>query len=366
LPPVFYGVTVLGLERYLGKKYTRGVEQVCVGDTGPLFQGSVRLKDAVSGNVNHYLQQQRMLSLGVKATVWVTTAAGVVLYPAPVDIDNSSLLSPDDPIEIATENYSFLSEGLSVAVDVKLGFGRLLSNIILGIYLLLTIIVLYIVYMAGIRKTEETEAEMNENLQRLEMQAEEYSARLSELRADREQLEKSLQTERQKAGSNEAELFDEIVELDEKLSQNLLLQEEQEREIKDLTEQIRSYETRHRKAIAPKGKESDFVTKRFSALYKNLSIHERAIEGFCGLPEEVKIKAEEIVHRLNEAPDQVPIKRKVFSGKGRKTVLEVLFSYNGRLYFRHSKDQQVQVLVIGNKNSQSRDLEFIDKISRSR
>jgi hypothetical protein len=352
------------LEHYLGKKYTRGVEQVCVGDTGPLFQGSVRLKDTVNGNVNHYLQQQRILSMGVKATVWVTTAAGVVLYPASVDIDDSALLLPDEAIEIASENYSFLSDGLSVTVDVKLGFGRLLSNIVLGSYLLLTVVVLYIVFRAGIRKTEEAEAEMNENLQRLEMQASEYSMRLSELRADREQLEKSLQAERQKAGSNEADLFDEIVALDEKLSQNLLLQEEQEKEIKALTEQIDAYETRHRKASAPKGKEADFVSKRFGALYKNLIVHDRAVEGFCGLPEEVKIKAEEIIHRLNEAPDQVPIKRKVFSGKGRKTVLEVLFSYNGRLYFRRSKDQQVQVLAIGNKNSQSRDLDFIDKISR--
>jgi hypothetical protein len=34
------------------------------------------------------------------------------------------------------------------------------------------------------------------------------------------------------------------------------------------------------------------------------------------------------------------------------------------LYFTWSKDQQVQVLTIGNKNTQARDLEFIDKISR--
>jgi hypothetical protein len=364
LPPVCYGVTVQALEYYLGKKYTRGIEQVCVGDTEPLFRGSIRLKDAVGANINRYLHQQRFLSIGVRATVWVTTAAGVVLYPAPVDVDDSALLLPDEAMEVASENYSLLSDGLLVTVDVELGFGRLLSNIILGSYLLLTVMVLYGVYRAGIRKTEATEAEMNENLRRLEMQAEEFSTRLSALRADREQLEKALQAERQKAGSNEADLFDEIVELDEKLSQNLLLQQEQEKEIKTLTDQIHAYESRRKKPGVSKGKEIDLAAKRFGALYKNLSLHERAVEGFCGLPEEMKIKAEEIVHRLNEAPDQVPIKRKVFSGKGHKTVLEVLFSYNGRLYFRRSKDLQVEVLAIGNKNSQPRDLEFIDKISR--
>ena len=83
-----------------------------------------------------------------------------------------------------------------------------------------------------------------------------------------------------------------------------------------------------------------------------------------GLTEEMKIKGEEIIHRLNEAPDQVPIKRKVFSRKGRETVWEVLFAYNGRLYFRNSKDKGIELLAVGNKNTQSRDLEFIDKISR--
>ena len=78
----------------------------------------------------------------------------------------------------------------------------------------------------------------------------------------------------------------------------------------------------------------------------------------------MKIRGEEIIHRLNEAPDQVPIKRKVFSPKGREAVWEVLFSYNGRLYFRKSRDKRIEVLAVGNKNTQTRDLEFIDKISR--
>jgi hypothetical protein len=371
LPPVCYGITVQGLEYYLGKKYTRGIEQVCVGDTGPLFQGSIRLKDAVSANINTYLQQQRLLSLGVRATVWVTSGAGIVLYPAPVDVGDTIPLLPDKAIEVASDNYALLSDGLSASVDVELGFGRLLSNTILGGYLFLAVIILSGMYRTGIKKTEEEHAEMNESLQRLQMQAEEYSIRLSQLKTDRERaaterdrLEKVLDAERRKAGSNEAELFDEIVALDEKLTQNLRLQQEQQEEISILNEKIRTYDAQYRKARAPKGKETDLITKRFGALYKNLSVHERAVAGYSVLPEEMKIKAEEVIHRLNEAPEQVTIKRKVFSGKGRETVLEVLFAYNGRLYFRRSKDQQVQVLAIGNKNSQSRDLEFIDKISR--
>jgi hypothetical protein len=39
-------------------------------------------------------------------------------------------------------------------------------------------------------------------------------------------------------------------------------------------------------------------------------------------------------------------------------VLEVLFGYKGRLYFRNTRDKQVEVLAIGTKNTQSRELEF--------
>lgn len=371
LPPVCYGFTIQGLEYYLGRKYTRDVEQVCVGDTSPLLQGSVRLKDAVAANVDRYLQQQRLISMGVRATVWVTTGGRVVLYPAPVETADSTPPLPNEALEIASDNYSLLRDGLLVTVDVELEFGRLLPNLILGLYILLALLILYSVYRAGFRKSEAEEAELNESLQRLQAQAEEFSRRLGELKTDhervsleRDRLEKTLDDERQKAGSNEADLFDEVVALDEKLAQNLLLQQQQEEEIKALSEKIGTYEAQYRKAPAPKGKETEVIAKRFVALYKNISVHERAVEGFASFPEEMKIKAEEVVHRLNEAPDQVPIKRKVFSGKGRETVLEVLFSYNGRLYFRRNRDQRIEVLAVGTKNTQSKDLQFIDKISR--
>jgi chromosome segregation ATPase len=227
------------------------------------------------------------------------------------------------------------------------------------------------VYRSGVRKSEQQEAALNEELQRLLMQEQAFSERLGVLKAnhdrvssERDQLEKTLESEREKAGSSEAELFDEIVQLDEKLTQNLQLQQQQEQEIKALSEKISAYEADRNKTRSSKGRETDLLAKRFTALYKNITVHDRALEGFSALTEDMKIKCEEVVHRLNEAPDQVTVKRKVFSGKGHGTVLEVLFSYNGRLYFRRNREHQIELLTVGNKNTQTRDLEFIDKISR--
>ena len=77
------------------------------------------------------------------------------------------------------------------------------------------------------------------------------------------------------------------------------------------------------------------------------------------MPENLKIKVEEIIHQLNDDPSKVPIKRKVFGRKNRQTVLEVVFGYKGRLYYRKTKEQRIEVLTIGTKNNQMRDLEFL-------
>jgi hypothetical protein len=72
----------------------------------------------------------------------------------------------------------------------------------------------------------------------------------------------------------------------------------------------------------------------------------------------MRLKAEEVIHQLNAAPDLVVVKRKVFGKKNRETVLEVVFAYKGRLYFRR-REGRVDVVAIGTKNTQERELEFL-------
>ena len=45
-----------------------------------------------------------------------------------------------------------------------------------------------------------------------------------------------------------------------------------------------------------------------------------------------------------------------------KTLFEVIFAYKGRLYFRKAKDNRIEVLTVGTKNTQVKDLEFLDNI----
>ncbi|MFW5989285.1 MAG: hypothetical protein ACOCPQ_03530, partial [Desulfosudaceae bacterium] len=94
----------------------------------------------------------------------------------------------------------------------------------------------------------------------------------------------------------------------------------------------------------------------------NVALHERALDNFFDLTDDMRIKAEEVIKQLDTDTALVDIKRKVDLKKGREKVFEIIFSYNGRLYFRNRNDGRVEVLTIGTKNSQSRDLSFLNNL----
>ena len=108
-------------------------------------------------------------------------------------------------------------------------------------------------------------------------------------------------------------------------------------------------------------KAADGLRKRMETLYKNTTFSGRALAGLTELPEPMQIKAEEVIHQLNAHADDVPIKRKLFRSKGKATVFEIVFAHKGRLYFRRNKARRVDILAVGTKNTQERDLAYLDR-----
>jgi len=350
------------LEHYLNDKYLRETENIYLGDTRTLFDGTVRLKDAVTENIDRYLQKKTLLSWGVKAQVTVTTKRGTIMYPAIFE-DESSIHLPD-PMQTAADNYKLMQEGLLVDLDLKVEHNTLLSNVILICYIFISLLILNIYYRSGLKKARLEELEKEKEINRLLDLEEKYGTSLTNLEKEKKELiseydlmKRELENEKKRASSNEEEMIEEIVALDEKINKNLARQKEQQEEISALQEKL----NRHDKG-KPKIKASEVAKKRFNAIYKNLSIQEKAISGFIDLTDNMKIKAEEVIHQLNQNSTLVPIKRKVFGKKGRETVLEVIFAYKGRLYFRRLKDNRIEILAIGTKNVQARDLEFLDNL----
>ena len=367
LPPVLYIFSVQSLERNFKSRYLNDIENIYLGDTRPLFEGSVRLKDDINRNINRYLQNNVLISLGVKVIVTVTSKKGTILYPASVN-NNTSIL-PNNPIQIASDNYRLMEEGLVVDVDVVIEPNTVLANIILCVYIFISIVVLSFYYWSGLKKVRKEETEKNSELSRLKEREINYAENLKAMMQDKKSLgfeikkiQKQLKKETIKASKNEDEMIKEIVLLENKVMNKIELLNDKEKEIDELKENIKRLEKEGRKESKQKIKFYHSVRKRFKTLYKNISIDQKAIMGFLDLTEDMKIKSEEIIHKLNENPKLVPVKRKVFSKKGRSSVQEAIFAYNGRLYFRANKQSRIEILSIGTKNTQVKGLEYLDNI----
>lgn len=368
LPPVLYIFSVQSVERHLRNRFANEIEDIYLGNTRSLFEGSVRLKDAINRNINRYLQSKALIPLGVKVTISVTSKQNTILYPAVVDEKDVSLL-PNDSMQIASDNYKLMNEGLAVNVDLVVEHNTLLTNGILGFYIFASILVLSFYYWRGVKKTREAEMEKDSEIFRLKEIELNRSDNLKALMKDKKiliseikKIEKQLKKEKINASKNEDEMIKEIVALEEKINKKIGLLNERQEEIDALKEKIKLFEKEIRKESKQKTKIYNSTLKRFKTLYKNISIDKRAIIGFIDLTEDMKIKSEEIIHKLNENPKLVPIKRKVFSKKSRAAVQEVIFSYNGRLYFRATKQGMIEILTIGTKNTQTKDLEYLDSI----
>ncbi|RLC29604.1 MAG: hypothetical protein DRH32_07085, partial [Deltaproteobacteria bacterium] len=71
--------------------------------------------------------------------------------------------------------------------------------------------------------------------------------------------------------------------------------------------------------------------------------------------------AEEVIKQLDSG-GRVDIKRKVELKKSSEKVFEAIFAYSGRLYYRNLSDGRIEILVIGTKNSQVKDLSFLETL----
>jgi len=369
-PPLLFILTVeavqgVFLDTYLAGKMTRGLENALVGDVRPLLDGSVRIEEQLQENVRQFLSGKPAVILGVEPEVTVLTRRGTILYPPPLDFRGELMIT--EPVQRAARNLERMEEGLVVRLSLRLNYVSWLSLLILLPYLAVSLFLLRRQYRLGLRQARETEAENARRIAELSELEAGHQKNLVQLGRDRDELmsgfgriKQTLEREKEKAMKNEDLMIEEIVGLEEKLRKNLALQEEQKEEIAHLKEQIQGFE--QSKGGRSASRRDAMLGKRLRALYKNIAIHDRAVDGYIALSEEMRIKGEEVIHQLNEDPSLVTIKRKVFGKKGRQTVLEVVYGYKGRLYFRKTGEGRIEVLVVGTKNSQQKDLEFLNNL----
>lgn len=365
-PPVFYLGAVQSLERYLTNVYKIEIEDIYTGDTRLLFDGSMRLKDAVNNNIDNYLQSRALIPWGVKPNVNVTTKKGVIIYPS---FEEEDSLLPPTRKQIASENYKLMKEGMKVQVDVSLERSSFLVISIFSLFLLISILILTYYYRVGAMKAQMEYSHKEEEINRLIELEKINKERMAALGSEKEflsnefkRIKNLLEDSRIKSRKNENDMIDEIIELENKIDRIHSLYDGQQEENRELKEIISKYEKGELKTGKQREKASKHFAKRLKTVYKDIFFHQKAIYGFTDLTDEMRIKAEEIIRQIDEKPDLIKIKRKVVTKKDTEAIFEVTFSHRGRIYFRKNQGGKTKILSIGTKNTQDKDLTFLNTL----
>ena len=374
MPPICYILTLQMLEGYFQKRETSKLSQLLIKNHEALYEGRYTIKEEINRNIGQYLSQSLKYSLGVRTDILVKTTDDLILYPVQLrkgfkDSRTGDSLSGSPPeslnyVEVAAENYRILNKGLALSVDVQIKHNGWLSNSILVFYVFLSVLILQRFIKKGIREAEREETDQKNLIQRLSGQLKQAESKLKEVGTKEEDFIKKiaeLKKDKRDLSKDVDGLLKETEELEAGLRDQRSLKEETEFEVLQLREELDQFKGRLQKPKKKK-KKNEATSKRFKVLYKNLVFTERAIEGFLSLNDEFQLKAEEIVHKLNEGEDQVPIKRKVFGKGGKMNILEVDFSYSGRIYFQKDNQPKTRILAIGTKNTQEKDLAFIESV----
>ncbi|TET93205.1 MAG: hypothetical protein E3J28_04720, partial [Desulfobacteraceae bacterium] len=375
LPPIMYIFSVQILEGYLQSKRGKDLKNIIIQDYEALYDGRYSIKEEINNNIDRFLENDTLRSLGVITKIVVTTKKGELLYPyfweeggiyfnkqRGFDSDSSESFNY---IKIAERNFQILNDGLTLSVDVKVKHNSWLTNSILILYLFSSILLLYWHYKKRVREwvaTRENEKkridllskrldESEKIMEGLSVKEKDYIIKVEKLKHDKDDLESDVvqlmdEVEIQKKKSLEIdEILDEMEKLEEHASKNIALKEEKEREITQLREEINQLKMIEEQGAKKRKKDVDSVEKRFNVIYKNLIFHKKALEGYIHLTQDFQLKAEEIIHRLNQDDSLVNIKRKFFSKKGKLNIFEVIFSYSGRIYFKKRDDKKIEIIT---------------------
>lgn len=364
LPPLFYVTTIYGATRYFKSGYEEKIEDILLFNSSEIYEGQITLEKAVEKNISQFRQNDFFLKKKlVNIEVSVIDKSGKFIYPTlhlpGSNIDQNFKINAS---KTAKENFEILEKGIETLVKCNLSEGLKFASAL--IYFTLAFSFFLFQYIKAFKNAGEYEKEKLERIKRLEKEEEKYKTELSTLETEKRSLAEkinSLNEKYRETRSSEEEMLDEIISLEEKLKSFNDSQDKKELEIEEL--KIKLEELEKKRNIIHRKKDFDFLSKRFETLYKNVIMTKKAYNGFIELEEELQIKAEELIHLLNNDPEKVIIKRKVFSGKRSKSSsFEVIFGYNGRIYFSKSKGNKIKVILIGTKNTQNKDMDYLHNL----
>lgn len=364
LPALMYVWFVPLCEKGVTAYHRPRMTEVLLHSDRSLLEGEVGVKEVVRDNLGRYVETHLSLALFSSRTITVRTGGGELVFPVS-EIQSSPL---DDRQVVAAENYRLLERGLKLEIALFTGPDAPLSVMALALFSVLALLALYRVYRKQVRYSfleridrEQAIASLEDGQRAAQEELDTLSARQESLQGALEQARTALveSAESQTGMEEEIEVLESLIEENE--AQLIAQKGEIDRLTRHMADQKQPVKEKKNGKRAHREKER--IARRLSTLYKHLGVHDRAIQGFLALDESMRLKCEELIHQLNEDPAGVPVKRKVFGGKGLNTFLEAEFAYKGRLYFMRLPGGKAEVVAIGTKNTQATELGYLHRIS---
>ncbi|MGM0642114.1 MAG: hypothetical protein ACQESN_11905 [Thermotogota bacterium] len=364
LPAVLYFITTYSIDKYADNMYSSQVKKAALENSSQLYEGYTTVKASVKKNIENYLKTKKVLKYNlVDLDILISTKKGNIIYPT--YLDSAEALNNDfavDNEKTAKQNFKILSSGLEIKVDSNIT--AYLKLLIILFFTSSSLAIFISQYLKAHKKTKLYDTDIQQKLQELQNYEKDYKERMDSLDREKKQLSSSIKEIHSKydqAKQNEEEMLDEMINLEQTLEEYKNFEKEKEDEIKSLQEKIE--ELNKKRNNLNRKKTGDYQTKRFETLYKNIIMTKKAYDGFNELSEDLQIKAEECINLLNNEPDKIIIKRKVFSGKKhKKTAFEVIFGYSGRLYFTKNKKNETEIVLIGTKKTQHKDMDYLHNL----
>jgi len=380
---LLYIATIEGVEAALDRDFRAGV----VGATrvnpadGPIVT-------QIQNRVSDFIQGSRWVSYGgVRVNVTVLGADGLtplyvgggkVLPPPPERSLDGVMREWFELLPAIADVFVSVPHGSVLSTGIFVGYGAILIQ---GLFLyhrriaraeqaLLTAAVSARDSSADrARSIEEELAKVRERLRELEPAERTQALEIGTLERERAELHAKLrelagrETELRATASRAGELEEERQALEDLLEEALGDVSQKDGEIAALQDRLKSESRIQASQSKGRSREAERVGKRLHALYKNLEVEDRAVADLVALGDESqKLRAEEVLKRLDDDSDTAAVRRKVGGLPPHLSVFELGFAGKGRIYYARSERGGYRVLAIGGKATQKQDLEYLSRV----
>ncbi|MEM7411868.1 MAG: hypothetical protein AAF430_16680 [Myxococcota bacterium] len=381
---LFYILSVEGLEAVLDTQFRAQITEATrvSPSQGPIVtQIQNRVSDVVQESpwVRYGGIRVNVTVLGADGLTPLYVGGGKVVPPPPARSLDAAMREALELLPAISDVFVSVPHGSFLSIGLFIGYGTILLQ---GLFLYnrrvarlererLDVAMSARAFSAERARSIEAElSKVRERLGEVEPTERAQSREIDELERERAELRAKLrdlgerESELRATASRTHELEEERQTLEDLLDEALDDVAVKEEEISTLQDRLKTADRKQGAREKGRTREADRLAKRLRTLYKNLQVDERAVSDLTSLGDEsLKLRAEELLKRLDDDPESAAVRRKVGGLPPQLSIFELGFAGKGRIYYTRREPSGFRVLLVGGKATQKQDLEYLSRLA---